>query len=74
MTISREDPRFWDIRTLERRLRKGHANKKDFEKYMKGLPDVADKIAPPEPLGPSGSTVAHGDDVSDDDGETDSPG
>jgi hypothetical protein len=43
MTISREDPRFWDTRTLERRVRKGQLSKKDIEKHLKSLPDVADK-------------------------------
>lgn len=48
MTITRDDPRFWDVRTLERRLRKGQINKKDFEKHLKSLPDVAEKKAPIE--------------------------
>ena len=43
MTISREDPRFWDTRTLERRVRKGQLSQKDIEKHLKSLPDVADK-------------------------------
>ena len=46
MTISRDDIRFWDTRTLERRMRKGQVGKKDLEKYVKSLPDVADKAAP----------------------------
>ncbi len=47
MTItSREDPRFWDVRTLERRLRKGHVTRKDYDKHVKSLPDSADKAAP----------------------------
>jgi hypothetical protein len=45
MTITRDDPRFWDVRTLERRLRKGQINKKDIEKHLKGLPDVEEKKA-----------------------------
>jgi hypothetical protein len=48
MTISREDPHFWDVRTLERRVRKGHLNKKDIEKHLKSLPDVADKGQAPD--------------------------
>jgi hypothetical protein len=48
MTISREDPRFWDVRTLERRLRRGQVTKKDYEKHLKSLPDIADKAAPVE--------------------------
>ena len=43
MTISREDPRFWDVRTIERRMRQGTLSKKDYDKHLKSLPDVADK-------------------------------
>ena len=46
MTITRDDPRFWDVRTLERRLRKGQITKKDYEKHLKSLDDVAEKQAP----------------------------
>jgi hypothetical protein len=46
MTIKQDDPRFWDVRTLERRLRKGQINRKDIEKHLKALPDVAEKQAP----------------------------
>lgn len=46
MTIKQDDPRFWDVRTLERRLRKGQITKKDYEKHLKSLDDVADKQAP----------------------------
>jgi len=45
MTITRDDPRFWDVRTLERRLRKGQITKKEYEKHVKALPDVEDKKA-----------------------------
>jgi hypothetical protein len=48
MTTTKDDLRNWDIRTLERRLRKKEVSKKDYEKHLKGLPDVADKVAPPE--------------------------
>ena len=33
----------YDVRTLERRVRKGLVLKKDLEKHLKTLPDVADK-------------------------------
>jgi hypothetical protein len=45
MTISREDPRFWDVRTVERRMRKGQLNRKDLDKHLKSLPDIAEKAA-----------------------------
>ncbi|MCU1276965.1 MAG: hypothetical protein JWM53_511 [bacterium] len=48
MTITRDDPRFWDVRTLERRLRVVQITKKDYEKHLKSIPDVADKQAPIE--------------------------
>ena len=47
MTISREDPRFWDVRTLERRIRKGMINRKDVEKHLKTIDDSKEKVAPP---------------------------
>lgn len=43
MTITRDDPRFWDVRTIERRIRRGQTSRKDLDKYLKGLPDVVDK-------------------------------
>jgi hypothetical protein len=46
MTITRDDPRFWDVRTLERRFRRGQVSKKDYDKHLKSLPDSADKAAP----------------------------
>ena len=42
MTI-RDDSRLFDVRTLERNVRKGLVSKKDVEKHIKGLPDAADK-------------------------------
>ncbi len=61
MTISREDPRFWDVRTIDRRVRRGQITRKDVEKHFKGLPDVADR----------GQTIVLGED--DFDGEDDEP-
>ena len=46
MTITRDDPRFWDVRTLHRRLRRGQLSKKEYEKFLKSLPDVSEKVAP----------------------------
>jgi hypothetical protein len=46
MNITREDPRFWDVRTIDRRIRRGQLNRKEYEKFLKALPDAADKAAP----------------------------
>ena len=43
-----KSPRLFDNRTIERNIRKGLTTRKDYEKYLKSLPDVADKAAPPE--------------------------
>jgi len=43
MSISREDPRFWDVRTLDRRVRKGQLSRKEVDKHLKALPDVETK-------------------------------
>ncbi len=48
MTITREDLRFWDVRTIERRIRRGLIPRKDYDKHLKSLPDIADKAAPLE--------------------------
>jgi len=34
------------VRTLHRRLRRGQLSKKEYEKFLKSLPDVSDKVAP----------------------------
>ena len=43
MTISRDDQRFWDVRTIDRRVRRGFITRKEIDKHLKGLPDVGDK-------------------------------
>jgi hypothetical protein len=43
---NRDENKLYDVRTLERRLRRGLIAKKDYEKYLKALPDAADKAAP----------------------------
>jgi hypothetical protein len=35
--------RFFDRRTVDRNIKKGLITRKDYEKYLKGLGDVADK-------------------------------
>ena len=47
--MTRDDSKMYDVRTLERNLRKGLINKKDYEKYLKALPDRADNAAISKP-------------------------
>jgi hypothetical protein len=48
--MSREEEakivRLYDNRTIERTIRKGLITRKDYEKYLKSLPDVTEKAAP----------------------------
>ncbi len=57
--------RLFDVRTIERNIKKGMTTRKDYEKHLKVLADAADKVAPPE---------EHPDDVDDgDDDVSDGP-
>ena len=49
--------RLFDVRTLERNIKKGLTTRKDYEKYLKTLDDATAKVAPIE---------EHPDEVSDD--------
>ena len=56
--MSREEEakntRLFDVRAVERNIRKGLITRKDYEKHLKSLPDVTDKIAPKEaPVAPA---------------------
>lgn len=44
------DTKHIDKRTTERYLRNGELDDKNLERYLKGLPDVADKAEPVETL------------------------
>lgn len=39
----------FDKRIVERNIQKGVLTAKDLEKRLKGLPDLADQVAPTEP-------------------------
>ena len=40
--------RLFDIRTVERNIKKGLITRKDYEKYLKSLADVSAQVAPPD--------------------------
>ena len=60
------DNRTVDKRVAHRYVRKGIVDEKDYEKHVKGLPDLADKAAPVE-------ASIEGEDLDDDGGEGDRP-
>jgi hypothetical protein len=43
---TKEDARDWDVRLVDRRLRRGQLSRKDLDKHQKALPDVTDKSQP----------------------------
>jgi len=60
MTPEELEARLMDKRTIERNLRTGKVEDKQWEKHLKSLTDVADKAMPVE------STMADMDDEDDD--------
>lgn len=46
---TRDENRMFDVRTLERNLRKGLITHKDYEKYLAKLPDAADRSVVSKP-------------------------
>ena len=53
-----------DKRVAQRYVRKGVLDEKDYEKHIKGLPDLADRAAPVE-------ASIEGEDLDDDEGADD---
>jgi hypothetical protein len=50
MIIQRNDPAFWEVRTLERRIRRGELTRKAVEEYLATLPDITEKATASKPL------------------------
>jgi hypothetical protein len=44
--------RLFDLRTIERNIKRGLITRKEYERFLKSLPDAADKIAPSEAEAP----------------------
>jgi len=40
------DTRAFDRRTVDRNMKRGLVNRKDYEKFLKSLPDSAEKVRP----------------------------
>lgn len=40
------DPHNYDTRIVERNIKRGLISRKDYEKFMKSLPDSKDKVKP----------------------------
>ena len=50
MIIQRNDARFWDVRLLERRVRRGELTRKDLDAQLASLGDATEKATESKPL------------------------
>jgi len=50
MIIEKDDARFWDLRTVERRIARGELTRADLEQHLAGLADATEKSTESKPL------------------------
>ena len=43
-----KDVRLFDLRTVERNIKRGIITRKEYERFLKSLPDAGQNVAPPE--------------------------
>ena len=43
-----KDARLFDLRTIERNIKRGLITRKDYERFLKSLPDASDNTLPAE--------------------------
>jgi hypothetical protein len=43
-----KDVRLFDLRIIERNIKRGLITRKEYERFLKSLPDAAEKVAPSE--------------------------
>ncbi len=43
-----KDVRLFDLRIIERNIKRGLITRKEYERFLKSLPDAAEKVAPAE--------------------------
>jgi len=60
MSKETPDPRLYDVRNIERNIKRGLLSRKDYEKFLKGLPDSKDKAAVLEEPRSAASPVPNG--------------
>ncbi|MBN2576467.1 MAG: hypothetical protein JXP73_18030 [Deltaproteobacteria bacterium] len=49
-----KDARLFDVRTVERNIKRGLITRKEYERFLKSLPDATDRVAPDESAPPQG--------------------
>ncbi len=53
-----KDVRLFDVRTVERNIKRGLITRKDYEKHLKSLADASDKVMPSEAETPAEAPAA----------------
>jgi len=48
-----KDVRLFDLRTIERNIKRGLITRKEYERHLKSLPDASGNVAPPDADAPS---------------------
>jgi hypothetical protein len=48
-----KDPRLFDLRVVERNIKRGLVTRKEYERYLKSLADAAENIASADPEQPA---------------------
>lgn len=43
-----KDVRLFDLRTVERNIKRGLITRKEYERFLKSLPDATENVAPAE--------------------------
>ena len=66
-----KNPRLFDVRTVERNIKKGLVTRKDYEKYLKSLGDAAEKAATQSAVDDDDDDDDLDDDLDDDESDED---
>ena len=55
-----KDVRLFDLRTVERNIKRGLITRKEYERHLKSLRDASDNVSPPEADVPSAAPQEQG--------------
>jgi hypothetical protein len=53
-----KDARLFDLRTVERNIKRGIITRKEYERFLKSLPDAAENVIPAETDTPPAAPAA----------------
>jgi hypothetical protein len=56
-----KDARLFDLRTVERNIKRGLITRKEYERFLKSLPDSAENVIPAETEAPPAAPAASQD-------------